>query len=211
MKLSALFEKCLTRSYEQASGEVSYAFEEIGETLYVYLEASNGLLDWKRNLAFPAKAYRTDMGVWFAHYGFLSAWKTLRPIVLERVLRLTPRAIVTLGYSHGAAIATLCHEYLYYHRFVPTSHLFGYGFGSPRVLWGRVDERRWQSFTVIRNLDDLVTHLPPRLFGFRHVGRMLEIGERGRYGHIRAHTPDAILTELERYDEQENGTALAIL
>ena len=210
MKLSELFENCLTRSYKEASGEVSYAFECVGKTLYIYLEASNGISDWRRNLAFPAKAYRTDKGIWFAHRGFLSAWKILRPIVLSQVLNQRPSTIVSLGYSHGAAIATLCHEYLFYHRLVPSDALFGFAFASPRVLWGRVDDRRWEKFTVIRNRGDLVTHLPPLIFGFRHVGQILRIGEKGRYGQLEAHTPDAMLSELRRYEKEENSIRLAI-
>ncbi len=200
MQLSGLFTKCLTRHYEDTAHEVSYATENEGKTAYIYFEASRGLEDWKRNLSFPAKAYGSPEGAWYAHYGFLSAWKAVEPIVSERLKRDKPSAIVTVGYSQGAAIATLCHEYLYYHRTVPHTSLFGYGFASPRVLWGRVDEERWRGFTVIRNLDDLVTHLPPKMLGFRHVGRLLEIGERGRYGRLEAHTPEAMLKELIRYE-----------
>lgn len=200
MQLSRLFTKCLTRHYEDTSGKVSYATEYEGETAYIYFEASRGLEDWKRNLSFPRKAYGRNDRVWYAHHGFLSAWRAVRPIIVKRLEREKPSAIVTVGYSQGAAIATLCHEDLYYHRTVPHASLYGYGFASPRVLWGRVDEERWRGFTVIRNLDDLVTHLPPKVLGFRHVGRLLEIGERGRYGRLEAHTPEAMLKELARYE-----------
>ena len=55
-----------------------------------------------------------------------------------------------------------------------------------------------------------MTHLPPLIFGFRHVGQMRQIGEKGRYGHLEAHTPDAMLSELRRYEEEENSIRLAI-
>jgi hypothetical protein len=209
MQLSELFTKCLTRRYVDTSGKVSYAIESEGQTTYLYFEASNGLADWKRNLCFPAKAYSGMNGVWYAHYGFLSAWKAVEPIIEARLEREKPSAIVSVGYSQGAAIATLCHEYLYYRRTVPHTSLIGYGFAAPRVLWGRVDEERWKGFTVIRNLDDLVTHLPPRTLGFRHVGRMLEIGERGRYGRLEAHSPEAMLRELVRYEKGKQQGGLA--
>lgn len=209
MKLSQLFEKCLSQHYEQAPGEVNYAFEVEGETLFIFFESSKGLADWKRNFSFPAKAYHGMSGTWYAHHGFLRAWKTVRRVVFQKVEREHPRAIVVVGYSHGAAIATLCHEDLYYHRAVCNSSLFGYGFAAPRVLWGRVDKERWRGFTVIRNIDDLVTHLPPRLLGFRHVGQMLRIGERGRYGCLEAHTPEAMKNELLRYEESKSCGGLA--
>ena len=205
MRLSELFTKCLTRRYEEAPGEVNYALESEGETLQIYFEASRGLADWKRNVSFPAKAYSGASGTWYAHYGFLHAWRAVRPLILARLRREPPRAIVLVGYSQGAAIATLCYGDLYDRRAVAPSSLFCYAFASPRVLWGRVDEERWRGLTVIRNLDDLVTHLPPSALGFRHVGRLLEIGERGRYGRLEAHTPEAMLRELVRAESVGSG------
>lgn len=205
MRLSALFTKCLTRRYENTAGEVSYAIELDGKTAFVYFEASRGSMDWRRNLSFPARAYGPRIGGGYAHQGFLSAWRAVRPTVIERLTAAAPTAIVTVGYSHGAAIAALCHEYLYSRRTVPHASLYGYGFSSPRVLWGRVDQTRWWGFTVIRNLDDLVTHLPPKVLGFCHVGRLLEIGERGRYGRLEAHTPEAMQRELLRYEAGGGG------
>jgi hypothetical protein len=87
--------------------------------------------------------------------------------------------------------------------------LEGYGFGAPRVIWGAVSEKiksRWANFTVIRNIDDAVTHLPPAFFGYFHVGKMIEIGKKGKYGKIEAHLPQNIEKELLIYErELENG------
>ena len=109
--------------------------------------------------------------------------------------------IVTVGYSHGAALAVLCHEYIWYHRPDLRETIEGYGFGSPRVIWGALTadlQKRWAGFTIIRNLDDLVTHLPPAFLGYVHVGKMLEIGEEGKYSPADAHREENILKELER-------------
>jgi hypothetical protein len=57
---------------------------------------------------------------------------------------------------------------------------------------------RWERFTVIRNIDDIVTHLPPRALGYTHVGHVLEIGEKGTYSRVDAHRPENILAELKR-------------
>ncbi len=57
-------------------------------------------------------------------------------------------------------------------------------------------QERWERFTVVRNLDDLVTHLPPGLLGYRHVGRLLEIGKRGQYSPVEAHLSENYLREL---------------
>ena len=77
--------------------------------------------------------------------------------------------------------------------------LESYGFGCPRVFWGILTPtlaKRWERFAVVRNLDDLVTHLPPAVLGYRHVGKMITVGVRGKYSMIDAHRPENIEYEL---------------
>ncbi len=200
MRLSYLFDRCLRIPYTHITGEVSYATERIGGTVYLYLEHSNRALDWFRNLDFPSVAYRRDgRAVFRAHRGFLRAHGLLTGVLSRIAADRTARGIVTVGYSHGAALAVLAHEYLWYHREDLRANLSGYGFGCPRVLFGGGREalaERFARFTVIRNLDDIVTHLPPAALGYYHVGRLLEIGERGRYSCVDAHRPENIAAEL---------------
>jgi hypothetical protein len=201
MRMSELFYRCVHIAYTHVENGGDFAIERYGNTLYVYLQCSDGSEDWKNNLDFPAVPYR-HMGrtVWFAHRGFLRVWKSIEPYLARLILDSAVKKIVTVGYSHGAALAVLCHEYVYFHRPDLHENIFGYGFGCPRVIWGVRTQgvcERWKYFTTVRNLNDLVTHLPPALFGFFHVGKMLEIGARGRYSPIDAHRPEHILTELQ--------------
>lgn len=204
MKLSHLFENCLNAKYVQVENAVNYSVERVCSTLYIYFEWSKGCADWKNNLDFPAKPYKR-MGdeIWFAHRGFLRAWKTVEGYVSDSVTDRAIKKVVTVGYSHGAALAALCHEYVWFNRPDLRDRIEGYGFGCPRVLWGVRTKRlaqRWGRFLVIRNINDLVTHLPPAVFGFSHVGELLEIGERRKYGMIDAHRPENILAELYNYE-----------
>ena len=93
-----------------------------------------------------------------------------------------------------------CHEYVWYKRPEIRDGSFGVGFGCPRVVWGSVprENERRKNFFVIRNLDDLVTHLPPTLFGYRHVGNIVEIGNASNYSMIDAHRSENYITELEK-------------
>lgn len=206
MTLSALFSLCLSVPYRQTGVSANYAYKRIGDTLYLFFEHSVGGNDWKHNLDFPAKPYkRMGKTVWFAHRGFLNAWKHLQPVLEKEIADESVRRIVTAGYSHGGALALLCHEYVWYHRPDLRSRIEGYGFGCPRVLWGiksKSVRARWQRFTIIRNLDDIVTHLPPAVLGYTHVGKMLKIGKRGNYSASQAHYAENIATELQLY---ENG------
>ncbi len=207
MRLDQLFRRCLEKSYTHVENDGDYACERRGNTLYVYLQCSNGGTDWKNNFDFPAKPYRR-MGhtVWRAHRGFARVWKSVEPHLEKAIKDVTLDAIVTVGYSHGAALAVFCHEYVWYHRPDLRERIEGYGFGCPRVLWGLSSPSlllRWERFLVVRNLNDLVTHVPPVWLGYRHVGELLEIGEQGKYSTIDAHRPENILRELCLYEESK--------
>jgi len=212
-ELLDLFLKCVQIPYLSVGRDINYAFLREKDVLYLFFESSNGALDWKRNFDFPAKPYkRMGKTVWFAHSGFLNAWKALQPHLAPLIHDRRLDKIVVTGYSHGAAIAVLCHEYIWYARADLRPRLESYGFGCPRVIWGVTlpsIAKRWERFVVIRNLNDLVTHLPPACLGYRHVGTVKEIGVRGKYSMIDAHRPENIERELLVYQNNSTETALA--
>ncbi|MBE6589083.1 MAG: hypothetical protein E7643_02785 [Ruminococcaceae bacterium] len=204
MNASELFRRCLEKSYIHVENGGDYATERRGNTLYIYLECSRGKTDWKNNLDFPARPYHRGEGLWFAHRGFLRVWKSVEKHLSPLIADSSLTEIVTVGYSHGAALAVLCHEYVYFHRADLHGRFTGYGFGCPRVYWGvrgRVYRTRWENFFVYRNIDDLVTHVPPLALGYSHVGELIEIGARGRYNPIDAHRPENIYRELLLYED----------
>jgi hypothetical protein len=172
------FGACLTAKYIHTENDGSYSVERSGNKLTLLFEWSNGKTDWRNNLDFPAKPYRDMSNLWFCHRGFLKVWKSIEPHLKDYIFDLTVTEIDIVGYSHGGAIAQLCYEYVKFNR--PDVVAIGYGFGSPRVLWGFANnavKSRFKGFKVIRNGKDLVTHLPPVLLGFHHVCDVVEIGE----------------------------------
>ena len=200
-KLLSLFDACLAADYTGSEEGVDLALYRTGGHLYIFFQHSNGCVDWRSNFDFPARAYTGACGGFFAHRGFLSAFEIAKrhiaPALSERALT----RVTIVGYSHGAALALLATECAFCARPDLREALEGYGFGCPRVIWGRAgeeSERAFSRFTVIRNIDDLITHLPPALFGYRHVGNMLKIGARGRYSPIDAHREENIRAELSR-------------
>ncbi len=207
MKLYNLFYECLDAEYKELENTANYALRRKGDHLKIYFQHSRGATDWKNNLDFPAKPYRDMKDGWLAHRGFLGVWKVLEEAIAPAVEDKQIRRITAVGYSHGAAMALLCHEYIKFHRPDIEKSIFSYGFGCPRVLWGLQSEkvkRRFHGFTIIRNIDDIVTHLPPAALGYRHVGKMTEIGEQGKYSPIEAHFAENILKELKIFDSTWN-------
>lgn len=206
--LYELFLRTLNAEYKSTDEGIDYSAERDGDTLYIFFECSDGKSDWWLNFDFPAKPYKNMSGSpWYAHGGFVRAFRSVEPYLREHIFDYNLKRIVTSGYSHGAAVGVLCHEYIWFNRPDLRAAAVGYGFGSPRVIWGLPNAEkaaRWERFTVVRNIDDLVTHLPPAVFGYFHVGKMLEIGKRGKYSPVDAHRPENILKELYEYENSEN-------
>lgn len=200
-KLLSLFDACLAADYTGSEGGVDFAFSRIGGHLYIFFQHSNGAVDWWSNLDFPARAHTGACGEFYAHRGFLSAFEIAKKRIAPALRDPAVSRITLVGYSHGAALALLATEYAFCTRPDLSGAVEGFGFGCPRVIWGRAgeeSERAFARFTVVRNVDDIVTHLPPSFFGYRHVGRLLEIGARGRYTRIDAHREENIRAELAR-------------
>ena len=197
-----IFERVMNAKYVHLEGDASFAVQKENSKLYLLFEWSNGLNDWKNNFNFPAKPYRNMENRWYAHRGFLKVWKIIEPHIKDIVMDSEIKEIVIAGYSHGAAIALLCHEYCKFNR--SDVSIVGYGFGCPRVIFGFVGKNvkdRFCGFTVIRNCRDIVTHLPPSVFGFRHAGKLFKIGDGENYNFIESHFAENYIEELKKIEK----------
>jgi hypothetical protein len=177
--------------YNHVENDGSYAIERDGDTVYLLFEKSNGKVDWKNNLDFPARPYN-DMGTsWMCHRGFLKVWKSIRPYLVDTVADESVKKFIIVGYSHGAAIAALAHEYVWFNRpDLRENGLEGYGFGAPKVYWGFIMpkelRKRWVNFHPIKNEHDIVTWAPPFIFGFTHVNQIVHL-HSGEKNPMKAH------------------------
>ncbi len=201
MTLYTLFSRCLAAEYQHSPYGGDYAVEREEDTLYIFLEHSDGAQDWGSNLNFAPKGYiRAGQVIYHAHGGFLQVWEGMRPLIAEATQDLNIERIYVVGYSHGGALAALCHEFLWQARPDLRDTLVSYGFAAPRVFWGHMGRRfrsKFERFSVVRIPDDPVTHLPPRLLGYHHVGRMIELCEAGKYRGVEGHRAENILRELQ--------------
>lgn len=198
-----LFQRCLCANYTHTAEDGDYAIEIDGDTLYILFEWSDGATDWRNNLDFPAKPYKSMTDTWYCHRGFLRVWKGMRDEVEKGVADALRRSegiskITVVGYSHGGAISLFATEdmaYLYGQKY----KVSGYGFGAPRVLWGVIPDavkERISAFKTVRNIPDLVTHVPPKIFGYRDVN-ITEIGRYGKYQPIEAHYSSSYIAEMD--------------
>lgn len=184
-------QRCVKAKYNRVENDGDYAIERDGDTVYLLFEKSNGDTDWKNNFDFPAKPYK-DMGTaWLCHRGFLKVWKSIEPYIAETVSDASVKKFIIVGYSHGAAIAALAHEYVWFNRpDLRDGGLEGYGFGAPKVYWGFVVPKtlkeRWSNFHPIRNENDIVAYAPPFIFGFVHVNEIIRL-HSGAGDAVKAH------------------------
>ena len=151
----------------------------------------------------PYTPYKNMFKKWRVHGGFLKVWKSMKDDIEAYVADILTthseiKKIVCIGYSHGAALAVLSTENMEY-LYGDSYEVSGYGFGTPRVLWGIVPKEvkyRLRNFTSVRNIPDIVTHVPPVFFGFRNAGTLVKIGKKGKYNPFKAHYPSAYIDEL---------------
>lgn len=212
-KLSELYERCLNADYTHVEHDGDYAIQREGDTLYLLLEWSHGGADWINNFKFLAKPYTKAYGKmktkWRCHRGFLRVWKAIEPYVKDELLNPEVKQVIIVGYSHGAALAGIAHEYVWFHRPDLRDHLFSYGFGAPRFYGGFFVKKdlkeRWKNFHPIRIIDDIVTHVPPCIFGYCHVNDVIRFGKRGKYNCIDAHRSENILKELQDYEQETDA------
>ena len=200
--ITETFQKILNAEYTHLGEETaSFYYRVERDALTILFEWSNGKVDWKNNFDFPAKPYRDMCDKWYCHRGYLKVWKVIEPHLKEHIMNPEIKWIYIAGYSHGGALAQLCYEYCRYNR--PDCFILGHGYGAPRVVWGVVNKRvkkRFDGFVLVRNKGDIVTHLPPVIFGYRNIGTLLGIGGNFRYNPIDAHRPENYTKELENID-----------
>lgn len=196
-----LFQECLNKKYQHTYEGGSYLIEYDPnlKQLNIYFQWSFGYGDWLNNFSFAVKPYKQMKTVWKVHGGFFRVWESIEPYIKKAIDDIYEvKHIRIVGYSHGAALAMLCHEYCVYNYFGMT--IESYAFGCPRVLKGSYDEEllaRWNNFTVIRNHDDVVTHVPPRLFGFKHVGTIIDLTPKNYYLRQKVKIDEEILAEIK--------------
>lgn len=204
MKLSKLFSNCAYGiPYEQAGDSVNYAFVEDRDILYIYFQGSNSITDWVRNFLFTKKVFDEFK----VHRGFLDAYMEVRNILLDKAYEKKYSAIIVVGYSHGGALCQLALEDLVYHFPDMQDSIYGYAFESPRCIKAKKKYRsRWKNLTVIRDGNDLVTHCPPKIFGYNDLGTMLHIkGDTKLVTNkcpkcIKYHYPQVVLDGLKKED-----------
>lgn len=210
----------------------SYYICTRGNTIFIYFEENYLWINRKLNfnplraivesIQRPVKAYRNSDHPWKCNSSFLRVWKTMNKDIentVESIINSHHMStllsqdsenpislienIVCVGYSAGAVLCGLCVEdlsYLFKDRY--TLNIYGYGFGCPRFLKGKLHPivaKRFKNFYVIRNANDLITSIPSKIWGYSHgPNKPITLTPLYKYNCIEAHSPESYSRETTR-------------
>ena len=154
------------------------------------------------------------------HRGFNSAFfhcnlHTQVSNALDKVLEENPdKKLVFTGHSLGAAVSTLAAVYTAMR--LPDREVLNVNFGSPRV--GNANFKEWvesiENLAIWRVVheDDIVPRVPPSIFGYRHVGHLVDIdhkqGGEAFYRHIGDATRGFIGAEETEWNVNPDSNAV---
>lgn len=151
-----------------------------GKTLHITFRGSDSPRDWKTNMMFDKMTipYGNTKSPIRVHSGFIKAYKSPGARdVIHRAITCDIKAVRISGHSQGAALAILCSVDLEYN--FPDLDYEVYLFGAPRVgnkAFRDSYNRRLLKVFRVENGNDIVTKVPPKFMGFRHVGMRLHVG-----------------------------------
>lgn len=150
-----------------------------GNNILIIFRGTDSAVNWSNNFLFCKKTipYGNSDSKIRVHNGFLKGYKSIRHKLYTRIPYDTCRIKIT-GHSLGAALAVLCAVDLQYN--FKNADIETFLFGCPRI--GNKDFVRSYNKRVFKTLrvtngNDIVTKLPPAVFGYRHVGINIHTGK----------------------------------
>ena len=190
-----IYKKAMDGPWKTVGDGLQYKIEMKDTVLHLYFQYTASDKDWAYNFDFiptfwkgipllsrllttgSIKPYKNMPHVWRAHRGFVSLYKSGRDEVFEDIKNYSFTSIIISGISQGAALSVLAHEDLTFNH--PTLDIKTFAFAGPRVFWFPPKElkERLKNVTHITRRGDIVTLVPPYIFGFSHCYKKIKIGD----------------------------------
>lgn len=162
--------------------DVQYIFLKEGTENLLIFAPSNSFQDWKNNFDFWKKPYKHMDTTFYVHRGFLKCWKSVEEEILSEIKDSCMENLTIAGWSFGGALATLATEDLWFK--LPDVKTKTITFGAPKVFstfgFKKIKER-FDNMYMFKNGSDVVTKVPFNFMGFRHVAKLINIGDRPRF------------------------------
>ena len=172
-------------SWSTAGDDTQYHIEDYsgsGDIVIAFL-GSNSDVDWKNNFRFWKTPYKNMETKFYVHAGFLKCWKLIEDTIGAELSKYNISSITITGHSYGGALAILCKEYIWYHYPELRDNTRLITFGAPRVIglhnWTKIKDR-WNNSTLLMNGSDFITRIPFRCMFYRHVAKIIHLGDEIR-------------------------------
>ena len=179
---------------------VQVAIGKYEDYTIIYIMGSNEFKDWLYNFSFPFmqtpyKKEGTNKKIKM-HSGFYKSYKYIRAEIHSRVKDKTK--VLLMGQSFGAAIASITALDLQYN--FPKMNIFCITTGSPRVgnkvLVDSYNKRVKKTTRYVYG-SDIVTRVPFRWMGYKHIGTLKQLSKKKFFPSIKDHLyPKGYLKEL---------------
>lgn len=171
-----------------------------GNTVLIIFRGTDSPENWKNNFLFCKKTipYNNKNTKIRVHSGFLRGYQSVRSKIQGKIPQGICKILIT-GHSLGAALGTLCAVDLQYN--FKNADIEVFLFGCPAVgnkAFVRSYNKRVFKTLRITNGNDIVTKLPPKIFGYRHVGINIHTGPPSLPGIIsfNRHRPESYYKSL---------------
>lgn len=167
-----LFDRVTHGPFTTAGLDVQYRLERNADgKMWLFFQCTSSKGDWFFNFLFFKTLYRDMKIPMYVHTGFALLWHSVRDEIMDKLAKEATSGashLSIVGYSQGAALATLCHEDVGFQ--LPGLTCVTIGFGTPRVIWmpSKEIKRRFAGYTRANCRGDIVSMVPPPPYG--HVG-----------------------------------------
>lgn len=164
------------------STDTDFSYKLDNDILTIKFQGTVSLKDWSFNFMVWKKPYKNMKHIWFAHAGFVKKFKSTESYIKEIIneaIQLNVKEIFIKGHSQGGAIATLCHEYIWFNYPEQRKILTTIVEGSPKVigLFSSLKiKERFENLTRIEQFWDIIIRVPFLLY--RHVGKKIRVGNK---------------------------------
>lgn len=149
-----------------------------GNTVLIIFRGTDSVKNWKNNFLFCKKTipYGNKNTKIRVHSGFLNSYQSVREQIRNKIPQGICKILIT-GHSLGAALGLLCAVDMQYN--FKNADIEVFAFGCPAVgnkAFVRSYNKRVFKTLRVTNGNDIVTKLPPKIFGYRHAGINIHTG-----------------------------------
>ncbi len=181
---------------ESTDTQFKVEYDSLQKILYVSFQAAHSKKDWlilfhfwKKH--FPKKHFLRK--IHSVHYGIYKKYLSVKSYLFDCIDLYKPKKLIIRGYSKGASIGLLFTADLSINKKDQEKETIV--FAPLRIFSWFTPKNLFLNTINIKNRGDVVTHLPPFIFGYKQVGKRFYLSKK-RFPLPKYHDDDLYEKEL---------------